>query len=222
MELKYSILKSGSSGNCIIIENYIAIDMGVSYRQIKPYLKDLKVICLTHLWLHSDHFNKSCIRQIFFDYPNIKFICREWLVEELIKLKVNKKNIFVLENLKKYDLGKFIIKPIDTYHDVSNTSYLIDLKPIKIYYATDTYKLDYLDCLRGLDYYFVEKNYNEEEIKKRIEEKELNGEYVYEKRVLNSHMSEEEINKFLLEMMNDNSQYVYCHQHIEREEKTNW
>ena len=32
-------------------------------------------------------------------------------------------------------------------------------------------------------------------------------------------MSEEEINKFLLEMMNDNSQYVYCHQHIEREEK---
>ena len=49
MELKYSILKSGSSGNCIIIENYIAIDMGVSYSQIKPYLKDLKVICLTHL-----------------------------------------------------------------------------------------------------------------------------------------------------------------------------
>ena len=44
---------------------------------------------------------------------------------------------------------------------------------------------------------------------------------MYEKRVLNSHMSEEEINKFLLEMMNDNSQYVYCHQHIEREEKTN-
>lgn len=49
MELKYNILKSGSSGNCIIFNDYLAIDMGISYKQIKPYLKGLKVICLTHL-----------------------------------------------------------------------------------------------------------------------------------------------------------------------------
>ena len=214
MELKYNILKSGSLGNCIIFNDYLAIDMGISYKQIKPYLKNLKVVCLTHA--HTDHFNKSCIKQLAFNKPTLKFICRNWLVEELVKLGISKKNIFVLDNLKEYDLGLFTIKPIDTYHDIPNTSYLINLKPIKVYYATDTYKLDYLDCLRGLDYYFVEKNYNEEEITKRIEEKELNGEYIYEKRVLNSHMSEEETNKFLLEMMNDNSKYVYCHQHINK------
>lgn len=109
--------------------------------------------------------------------------------------------------------------PIDTYHDIENTSYKIDLKPITLYYATDTCKLDYLDCLKNLDYYFIEKNYAEEEINKRIEEKMLNGEYVYETRVKNSHMSAEETNKFLEEMMGNNSKFVYCHQHIEKENK---
>lgn len=105
--------------------------------------------------------------------------------------------------------------PIDTYHDVDNTSYRINFKPTTIYYATDTYKLDYLDCLRNLDYYFVEKNFSDDEINKRIEEKQLNNEYIYEIRVKNSHLSEEETNKFLMEMMGVNSQFVYCHQHKE-------
>lgn len=109
--------------------------------------------------------------------------------------------------------------PIDTYHDVENTSYKIDFKPITMYYATDTCKLDYLDCLKGLDYYFIEKNYAEEEINKRIEEKTLNGEYVYEIRVKNTHLSEEEADKFLMAMMGEDSKYIYCHQHEEREEK---
>lgn len=130
-----------------------------------------------------------------------------------------KKNIYVLDNKKTYDLGKFKITPIETYHDVPNTSYKIDFKPTTIYYATDTCKLDYLDCLKGLDYYFVERNFSEEEINKRIEEKLLNDEYVYEIRVKNTHMSEEEINKFLLEMMSENSNFIYCHEHKENREE---
>ena len=95
-------------------------------------------------------------------------------------------------------------------------SYKIDFKPITIYYATDTKKLDYLDCLKGLDYYFVENNYSREELQERIKEKEEKGEFVYEYRVKETHMSAEEVNSFLIEMMNDNSKYVYCHQHINK------
>ena len=119
MELKYNILKSGSLGNCIIFNDYLAIDMGISYKQIKSYLKNLKVVCLTHA--HTDHLNKSCIKQLAFNKPTLKFICRNWLVKELVKLGISKKNIFVLDNLKEYDLGLFTIKPIDTYHDIANT-----------------------------------------------------------------------------------------------------
>ena len=108
---------------------------------------------------------------------------------------------------------------IDTYHDVQNTSYLIDFKPIKMYYATDTCRLDYLDELKHLDWYFLENNYNEEEIQKRIEQKELNSEYAYEKRVIESHLSQEKANEFLIEMMGDNSKVIYCHQHLEKGEK---
>lgn len=215
--MEYKIIQSSSKGNCLIINKTIAIDMGVSFKKIRTYLKDLKIVLLTHI--HIDHFNKTCIKQIAFNKPTIKFICRDWLVDNLIKLGVDKKNIWVLKNMKTYDLGVCFITPIDTYHDVPNTSYLIDLKPIKLYYATDTYKLDYLSCLKNLDYYFIEKNYNEEEIKARIEEKQLNGEFTYEYRVLNSHMSEEETNKFLLSMMGDNSKFIYCHEHKRKEDE---
>lgn len=47
--LNYKILNSGSNGNCLIFNKYMAIDMGISYSQIKPYLKELKVILLTHI-----------------------------------------------------------------------------------------------------------------------------------------------------------------------------
>ena len=105
----------------------------------------------------------------------MKFVCREWLVEELVKLNVNKKNIYVLKDRKTYDLGKFTIKPIETYHDVENTSYLVDFKPITMYYATDTRELPNDECLKGIDYYFIEMNYNEELIEKHIQECLDNG-----------------------------------------------
>ena len=74
-----------------------------------------------------------------------------------------------------------------------------------------------MDCLRGLDYYFVENNFSNEELEQRIKEKEEKGEFAYEYRVLETHMSSEEINSFLIEMMSDNSQFIYCHQHKKEE-----
>ena len=43
MELEYNILESGSNGNCLLLKKYMAIDMGISFKQIKPYLKELKI-----------------------------------------------------------------------------------------------------------------------------------------------------------------------------------
>jgi Cft2 family RNA processing exonuclease len=211
----YEILKSGSDGNCLIINKKVAIDMGISFKQIQSYLKELKVILLTHI--HSDHFQKNTIRKIAYEKPTIKFVCRNWLVKDLLELGVSKKNIYVLKNQKTYDLGLFKVMPIDTYHDVENTSYRLDFKPITMYYATDTSKLDYLECLKGLNYYFVENNYSRKELEERIKEKEEKGEFIYEYRVLDTHMSEEDINSFLIEMMTDESKYVYCHQHKKKE-----
>ena len=49
--MNYNIIATGSSGNCIIIENSIAIDMGVSFKAIKEYYKNLQLVLLTHAHL---------------------------------------------------------------------------------------------------------------------------------------------------------------------------
>ena len=213
--MDFEILGSSSDGNCLVFNKYLAIDMGITYKQIKPYLKELKVVLLTHI--HSDHFYKSTIKRIAYEKPTMKWVCGEWLVDDLVKLNVPKQNIYVVQSTKTYDLGAFMLTPIETYHDVRNMSYKVDFKPITIYYATDTNKLDYLECLKGLDYYFVEENYSEKELENRIEEKESRGEFAYEKRVKETHLSAEEVNSFLIEMMGSNSKFVYCHQHREKE-----
>lgn len=47
--MDYEILATGSGGNCTIINHSIAIDMGIPYKKIEPYVKDLKLLLLTHI-----------------------------------------------------------------------------------------------------------------------------------------------------------------------------
>lgn len=145
----------------------------------------------------------------------MKFVCREWLVEELVKLNVNKKNIYVLKDRKTYDLGKFTIKPIETYHDVENTSYLVNFKPITMYYATDTRELPNDECLGGLNYYFIESNYNEELMQEHIQECLDNGDsenkLFYLQRAMNNHLSSKKTYDFLIENMKNDSKYILLH-----------
>lgn len=44
-----NVLKTGSDGNCVILDDRIVIDMGVTYKTIAPYVKDLQLIILTHV-----------------------------------------------------------------------------------------------------------------------------------------------------------------------------
>ena len=44
----YNIISSGSHGNCEIYLESVAIDMGVSFSAIKPYVKDLQLVLLSH------------------------------------------------------------------------------------------------------------------------------------------------------------------------------
>lgn len=47
--MEYKILASCSTGNCTIIRDIIAIDMGVSFKKIERYYKNLKIVLLTHI-----------------------------------------------------------------------------------------------------------------------------------------------------------------------------
>lgn len=47
--MNYEVLATGSTGNCVILNGSIAIDIGVPYKTVKPYAKGLRLVLLTHV-----------------------------------------------------------------------------------------------------------------------------------------------------------------------------
>lgn len=212
--MNYKILNSGSDGNGLIIEETILIDCGITFKKLKDDYKKLKIVLLTHV--HKDHFNKATIKKLANERPTLRFACCEWLIEELIKCDVEKKNIDVLKIGKIYDYRDFKVMPIKLYHDVPNCGYKIKLSGNKLIYATDTNRIDHI-VAKSYDYYFVEGNYeSEEELEQRKMDKLYKGEYYYEDRVKNTHLSKVQATEWLLDNMGDNSKYIFMHEHKER------
>lgn len=208
--IDFEILATGSTGNAIIINNIILIDCGVPFKTLRDHYKKLKLVLLTHI--HGDHFNKSTIRRLARERPTLRFGCCQWLVKPLLSAGVNSKNIDVMEPDVAYGYGAFDVIPVSLVHDVPNCGYKIHFPDGKLFYATDTNNLNGI-VAKNYDLYMVEANYGEEEIRQRIAAKKEAGEYAYEYKVLQNHLSVEKCNDFLYRNMGPKSEYVYLHQH---------
>jgi len=208
--MNYNIISTGSQGNAVVLNNCILIDCGVPFISLKEVYKNLKLVLLTHI--HSDHFKKSTITALADSRPTLRFGCCEWLVKDLVKCGVSKRNIDVYAIGKIYDYRVFKISPIKLYHDVPQCGYRVFSNGEKAIYCTDTFTLEGIRA-KDYDLYLIEANYEEEEMQKRIQEKVENGEYCYELRVLNRHLSKEQADKFLYENMGAKGEYKYLHEH---------
>ena len=208
--LDYLIIGSGSKGNAILVQTKILLDCGVSYSKLARYLKYIKVIFVGHQ--HKDHLLPSTIQRIAYNYPNIKFVTSS--SDVVIKLKnagVPKKNIFYINPKKWYSLGIMKVKTEPLTHDVENYGLKWEFEGKKGFYATDTSNLDNIEA-KGYNLYLIESNYNEELLKKHIEECEDENMLYYLNRVPYTHLSYEQANSFLIENMGDNSRFEYIHQ----------
>ncbi len=210
----YNIISTGSKGNAVVINDNILIDCGVSYSKLNNVVGGLKLVLLTHI--HSDHYQPSTVKLLANNRPLLRFVCGAWLVEPLIKAGVSPNNIDIVEIGKKYrykiagvDVG---VSPVHLYHDVPNYGYRVYYGEEKLFYATDTARLDGITA-KGYDLYMVEADYEENEIKKRIEEKRAKGEYIYELGAIKCHLSKQQADNFLYSNMGRNSMYVYLHGH---------
>lgn len=211
----YNIISTGSNGNAVVLNDNILIDCGVPFKSISSIRKNLDVVLLTHI--HSDHFCKRTIKRLAMERPTLRFACCEWLVDGLKECGV--KNIDVMQVGKTYDYGKFQVSPIQLYHDVDNCGWRVFTENEKAIYITDTVTLDGISA-KDYDLYLVEANYTEREMQERILEKQQSGAYIYENRVLRTHLSKESCDAWLIENMGENSEFCYLHQHKEKE-KTN-
>lgn len=207
-----------------MLNDSILIDCGVSYRTLTHTLthqsecktsvkRALNVVLLTHI--HGDHFNPVTIRQLARDRPILRFACCEWLLQSLLDCGVSQRSIDVMQIGKKYDYGAFKVSPVKLYHDVDNCGWRVYIGNEKAIYMTDTHTLDGITA-KDYDLYMVEANYTEAELQQRIQEKQEAGLYVYEHRVVKTHLSKEQCDSWLIQNMGENSEYVYLHQHKER------
>lgn len=208
--MNYNIISTGSKGNAVIIDGTILIDCGVTFKALTDVYSKIKIVLLTHI--HVDHFNGTTIKILAKKRPTLRFACCKWLVNDLLRCDVNPLNIDVLEIGKKYDYGAFAVSPVKLYHNVANCGYRLYMGAEKLFYATDTNTLDGITA-KNYDLYMIEANYEDEEIKQRIAQKEEQGAYIYEYNVLKNHLSKAKCDAFIGENASPNSMFVYMHRH---------
>ena len=213
--MNYRIIESGSSGNATIVEDIILIDCGVSFKKLKNYYQELKLVLLTHI--HSDHFNKTTIKKLAKERPTLRFGCCEWLVKDLIECGVDKRNIDVYDNISNFKyLDNLIVTTFDLQHDVLNCGYKLFINDKKYFYATDTRSLENIEA-KDYDMYFVEGNYEDKnELEERKQKHIEKGEYYYEDRVEKTHLSQVQATEWLMKNMGSNSKYIFMHEHKEK------
>lgn len=216
--MTYEIISSGSEGNAVIIDGCILIDCGVPFFQLRPYYKDLKLVLLTHI--HTDHFNLSTVRRLFELRPTLRFGCCAWMVRSLRNAKVDNQHIDVYTPGREYsyhiDGNSLRIAPVELTHNVPQCGYKIWLNNESLFYATDTATLEGIRA-ENFNLYMIECNHHEDEIQERIAEKTAAGEFAYEVRAAQTHLSWEKAMAWLEENTGMNSRFIPMHEHKDKE-----
>lgn len=215
--MKYEILGTGSSGNCVILDN-IMLDCGLPYKQVKPYLKGIKLIFISHK--HSDHLNKSTIKKIAYNNPHIMFLVAFYLVDLLLELGVPKKNILTIDLEKWYNIGIANVKLEPLFHDVPNVALKIQKSDKKAIYIVDTNSVEHIEA-KNYNLYMIEANYiDEEELENRIKKDYESGlTYSHYERVQKTHLSQLKAYNWLQKNMSKESEFVFLHAHKDKEEQ---
>lgn len=201
----YQVISSGSKGNAVIYHGSIMVDCGVPYSALKPYVKGLKVVLLTHR--HLDHFNIATIRRLSFERPSLRFGAGEWMLPLLDGIR----NVDILTIGQLYDYGQLKLQPVKLYHDVPNCGYRIFANNTKIFHATDTAHLKGITAT-NYDLYAIEYNYDEDTIYDIIEQQIQRGQYAYQKGSINSHLSEQQAKEFIFKNRGEHSQILRLHE----------
>jgi L-ascorbate metabolism protein UlaG (beta-lactamase superfamily) len=209
--MEYKVISTGSKGNAVLINGVILIDIGVSFKTIKKYLKDIKLVLLTHI--HGDHLNKKTLKKVMAERPSLRVACCPELYETVVETAGKTTEIDVLTRMDmfKYD-NIATINYTYLYHDVANVAWHVELPTgEKALYATDTIRVDHIKA-KDYDVYFLESNFLEEEIQEQIDEKKRQLEYAYQERAIETHLSHEKAEEFFIKNATPTSLWVKMHE----------
>lgn len=212
------VIATGSKGNAVVLNGKYLFDCGVPLGKIKPFLKNLRVVFLTHC--HSDHFLRGTIGRIHHHRPSVLFACgRNLLVPLCGQCGVSPDNVILCEPGKpmciSWGAESIEFQCFDLIHNVENIGWAVKTEQGAhsgtAMYATDTQYIP-MD-FPGLDLYMVECNHTVDDLERRRQAKIEAGEFIYEDTVRLSHMSEETVKDYLSRNAGPYSQVVFLHQH---------
>lgn len=221
------VLATGSTGNAVVINGEILVDIGVPYKTLEQsgYIPKLKLVLLTHC--HSDHFNPRTVGRLHESRPALRWGMCEWMVTSALKAGIYP---FLIDEISPSEPAETrkalvysdftIISAVPLIHDVLNCGWDIQIGREHLFYATDTGTLDHVKA-EGFDYYLIEANHSKVDIEARIKEKQARGEFAYEFRAARNHLSQEQALDWLSRNMGPNSKVVWLHQHKDHKEEHN-
>ena len=185
--MKIEIIATGSGGNCVVFDDEIMIDAGVSYKKLTDAVNVKKIshVLLTHT--HGDHYKKEAIRKLFVN-TNTTFVCGEFMKDELLNLGIKQYRIMIVKNEEMYRLNKFTIAPVIAYHDIENFGYRLAKDGYKHFHITDTSTLEGIEA-KNYDSASIECNHDRPRALEMIEEAKESGEFTHLRRAIETHLS---------------------------------
>lgn len=218
--IDYEVIQSGSSGNAVLINGVILIDCGVSYKKLTPYVRNLKLVLLTHA--HSDHFKPRTAAALHRERPALRWGCCDWMVAPLLKAGIKPRLIDMLPLNRRVSYHSFCdIEAVEVPHNVRNCAYKLYFKKgdstESLFYCTDCSTLNGV-VAEGFDLYMIEENRTEAEFDAAIAAKRAAGQFAYEEAARQNHMTREQAEAWLVLNADSHSRYVPLHQH-QMEEK---
>lgn len=204
-------MATGSRGNFILLDRWLALDIGVSYKAVEQFVPGLKAVFVSHE--HGDHLCKSTVKRLAMERPGIMWLCGPFLVKKLSDLGCRR--ITIIAPDRSTNLGLARVRPVRLHHDVPNYGLCVSMADgWRCLYATDTGSMEGIKE-PNYDLYLIEGNHGEEEIAERIRAKMDAGEYAYEIRAREQHLSKEKAMAWLVENAGPESRYIFIHQHTE-------
>lgn len=222
--MTYEIIATGSSGNAVLINGNILVDCGVPFVKLGPYIGKIKLVLCTHR--HSDHFNPSTAKTLHYMRPGIRFLCAPEMAKDVINAGIDLRRIDIIDPGQKnrlcyyglaHDGRATFIEAFPLTHNVPNIGYKIQIGDERVFYATDTGTLDGITA-KDYDLYLIEANHTKAGMLARVMKKLEAGEFAYEYKAAENHLSLEQATDWLLENVGPNSEYQFLHQHKGDEE----
>jgi len=169
--MNVKILASGSKGNCLLIEsnnNYIMIDVGISFKKIKEKISKInvkeeaiKALFITHE--HKDHI--AGLKMLLTKLKGIKVFLTAGTYKAL-KMDVIEilDNFVIIKSEEEIMLkNEILIIPFELSHDANEpVGFIIKKGKKKIVLITDTGYVDeyYYNMLKNADLYILEANHS--------------------------------------------------------------